>query len=155
MPLPLIIPQVPIYAASTHTFGAIASIALIANSLLSGCFSIASCRIAQAYDQWTTRCFSLITNHYLAHPSAKKRKVPFFIASNGTMARSLCGHLARPKLPVSRVAQAGHDIRLLVQPFVQRRQMDRNIRMRGLQAVDAFRCGDKADELNLGRAPRL
>src|SRR5207248_8055589 len=49
----------------------------------------------------------------------------------------------RGKLAITGVAQAGHDITLLIQVTVQRGQVDRHLRMGLAQGVDALRSGDE------------
>ena len=56
---------------------------------------------------------------------------------------------SRPKLPVARIAQARHDVAQLVQPLVQRRQVDRHIRVGGRERRDTLGRGDQAQKFDL------
>ena len=59
--------------------------------------------------------------------------------------------MAGPELAVAGVAQAGHDVALLVEPAVERRAMDLDVGMRRLDRRDALRRGDQVDELDADR----
>src|SRR5438552_11632418 len=62
---------------------------------------------------------------------------------------------ARPELAISRIAEAGHDVALLVQALVERRDMDRNVGVRARESAHSLRRGDEADVLHALRAPFL
>src|SRR2546425_5869138 len=70
-------------------------------------------------------------------------------------ARSRREGLARTELPVAGVAEAGHDIALVVEALVERGDMDRNIGVRARKGAHSFGCGDDADVLDPLRAPLL
>src|SRR5262245_17007008 len=61
--------------------------------------------------------------------------------------RSYMGSSSRGgELPVAGVAEAGDDVGLVVQVRVEGGEVDGYIGVGGLQAFDAFRGGDEADE---------
>src|SRR3990172_13269255 len=67
--------------------------------------------------------------------------------------RRAYGQLARPKLPISRVSQAWHDVGDVVQVAVNRADVDGHVRVIFLHLSDAFRRGDQADVLDLRHPP--
>ncbi len=60
-----------------------------------------------------------------------------------------------PELAVTGVTEAGQDIAVLIQPVIDRGQVDRDIGMCFMQVLDAFRCADQPDKLDLVDAPFL
>lgn len=62
-------------------------------------------------------------------------------------------HLARPKLTVARVTEAGYDIGFVVQVGVYRSEVNIYFRVHILHGFDALWRSDKADELDLLHAP--
>src|SRR5688572_440551 len=62
---------------------------------------------------------------------------------------------ARPELAVAGVAQAGHDVALLVELPVERGAVDVDVGMRVGDGLDALRRGDEVDEADPLRAPAL
>src|ERR687886_1931734 len=63
--------------------------------------------------------------------------------------------LPGPKLPVAGIAKARHDIRMLVEPVVERGQMDRYVRVCLSQALNALRRSDQAEKLDACCTPLL
>src|SRR5207253_8778403 len=59
------------------------------------------------------------------------------------------------ELAIARVAEAGDDVALLIQAFVERRYVDRHIGIRVAQRLHALGRGDEADVLHAPRAPAL
>src|SRR3546814_1154500 len=63
--------------------------------------------------------------------------------------------LLRPEDAVAGVAQAGHDVALVVQLLVDRGGEDGDVGVGAAQLGDALRGGDQADEADLPRAVLL
>src|SRR5262245_64479892 len=63
--------------------------------------------------------------------------------------------LAGPELAVAGDAEAGHEVADLVEVPVERRDVDRHVRVRRAQPDDARRRGDDADELDAVGAPAV
>ena len=61
--------------------------------------------------------------------------------------------LARPELAVARVAEAGLDVALLVEPAVQRRAVDVDVRVGRRDRRHALRRRDQVDQLDPGPRP--
>src|SRR5919206_4781286 len=59
------------------------------------------------------------------------------------------------KLPVSGIAEAGHNVRMFVEAFIDRPNVNIDLRMRLLHHLDPFRGGDQTDELDALHPPTL
>lgn len=58
-------------------------------------------------------------------------------------------------MPVAGIAQARQDVAVLVQALVNRREVDRDVRMGGVKPLDSFRSANQTDKLDLGNTPLL
>src|SRR5919202_6891127 len=63
--------------------------------------------------------------------------------------------LSGPKLPVAGIAKARHDVRMLVEPVVERGQMDRYVWVFLSQTLNALGSGDQAEKLDACCTPLL
>src|ERR1700722_10195223 len=92
-------------------------------------------------------CFACARNDVLFRSCCLKTK-----SVNPQSARGVNPELLRPEHPVAGVAEAGHDVAVVVQPLVDGGGPDRNVRMLLLKMRDAFGGGEQADETDVAGA---
>ena len=77
----------------------------------------------------------------------RKNRVALFGKDNPVRGKlSSAGFGLRPKLAVTGIPQAGHDVAILIEMVINRRQVDWHIGMGFVQALDAFRRADQPNE---------
>src|SRR5688572_704596 len=134
-------------AASSLTASAVASA-----SVGSGGAVGRSSSTAQPADKAPTRSHARATNGTARRCAACAPNDPALPTA------SQSARVAGPELAIAGVAEPGHDVALLVEPAIERRAVDLDIRMRGLDRCDPFGRGDQVDELDADRldgAPAL